>query len=249
MRGLSILFFVLFAIFASMSNAPLSVFCLILGVGFLLMSGKSKKDNKAVEPQPVRKPAQKSKVAASKPARRPSVSYNRRNIQVPGAPAADAYAYPGSQEEYFRLLLTRAFPDYTLRCSVPVENLYGAEGRFVQSTAPAGTSTDGSWTCACGKVNTTAFCGDCGSRKPAAKAAPTSSPAVNGEYATISFLLCKDGQPKLALMMGDRYDRSSRPYENTEKYLTDRGIGVQYYINTFRNKASYVYSRVIDQLN
>ncbi len=179
--------------------------------------GTSATPTRPVSPIPVRVP-----VAGS-----PAIPYNRRNIIVPGAPAVDAYAYHGSQHEYFQKLLTAAFPHCTLRCDVPVTQ--------IQSHCPD------SWTCTCGAINATPFCGNCGARQPSLNMSLR-------KYAPVSFLLCVNGTPKVALMLGSRYDKDSPSYQNTIRYLERNHIPVQYYIDTFRNKASYVYSRVADSL-
>lgn len=86
---------------------------------------------------------------------------------VPGAPAADCYAYSGPVEEYFAALIRNCFPIYEVRRTVYVEKLLGT-GTHV--SAPAN-----SWTCGCGAENTGAFCTECGSKKPQPEPAVQSS--------------------------------------------------------------------------
>ena len=68
------------------------------------------------------------------------------------------------------------------------------------------------------------------------------------DYAEVSFLMLKDGEPKLAILLGENNEVKSAPFANTRYLLENQGITVQFYINTFRNKASYVYGRVSDAL-
>ncbi len=238
-------------------------------------SNQKKSAPKTTRSKPVQAPKppvqSKTKPKTSKKSKSKAASkdFNKLNIQVPGAPAVDAYAYAGSQKDYFRLLLTNAFPGYSLRTNVHLDELNtaqtsGASGWTCSCGAYNTTSFCGScgkakpapkpsasWTCACGACNTTPFCGSCGKRRPAVNSAP---PVIKkpktafNKYEPISYLLCRDGQPKLAIMLGDRYYRVQY-CKDTIKVLNDKGIPVQFYIDTFRNKASYVYSRVQSELN
>ena len=209
MKALAYLFLIAAAAGIIAAQPAIAVFCAILGIGFLILSGDSKKESSAPAkknpPQPARKPAAKKPQAA--------VNHNRRNIQVPGAPAVDAYAYPGSQKDYFYYLLSRAFPAYSVQIDVSVQDLSGNSFHTMETVSafdPLVTMDDGS--------------------------------------VPVSFLLCKDGEAKLAILLGGRDDRNTAPYRMTENVLTAKGIPVQYYINTFRIKASYVYSRVSEAL-
>ena len=209
MKALAYLFLIA-AVAAIIAVQPaIAVFCAILGVGFLLLSGSSKKESAAPAkknpPQPARKPAAKKPQGA--------VSHNRRNIQVPGAPAVDAYAYHGSQKDYFYYLLSRAFPAYAVQIDVSAQDLSGNSFHTMETVSafdPLVTMDDGG--------------------------------------VPVSFLLCKDGEAKLAILLGGRDDRNTPAYRQTEEALNTKGIPVQYYINTFRNKASYVFSRVSEAL-
>lgn len=186
-------------------DAALAVFFCILGVAFLILSGTDKKEEKA----PAAKPAPRSA-----PKKTPKIqNHNHKSIQVPGAPAEDAYAYGGSQKDYFYYLLCRAFPAYAVQVDVSTGDLdHNSFGTMhtVSAFDPLATAED--------------------------------------DAVPVTFLLCKDGTPKLGILLGGRDDRNTPPYRHTEETLRSMGIPVQYYINTFRNKAGYVYSRVKEVL-
>lgn len=205
MKALAYLFLIAAAAGLIAVQPAISVFCAILGVGFLLLSGSNKKESSAPAKNPARKPAAKKAQAA--------VNHNRRNIQVPGAPAVDAYAYGGSQKDYFYYLLTRAFPSYAVQIDVSVDDFSGNSFRTMETVSAFDPLV-----------------------------------TVDGGSVPVTFLLCKDGEPRLGILLGGRDDRNTLPYRETENALTARGIPVQYYINTFRNKASYVFSRVSEAL-
>ena len=180
MRKLSIVLLIAAVVSFALKEPALGIFCLILGVAFFFLSGTTQPEKKA-----------ETRVQHKRPV--PPNDYNRRNIDVPGAPAVDAYAYRGSQEEYFYALLTGAFPDYEIQRGLSL-----------------------------GK---------------------------GGDCADVAFLMVKDSEPKLAILLGDSNAGKKPLFKNTRYLLEHKGIPVQFYINTFRNKASYVYSRVSDALN
>lgn len=183
MRKFSIVLMIVAVVSFVLKEPAIGVFCLIIGVCFFFVFGPSQTNSQTSE-KPDRRPVHRSA---------PKNDYNRRNIEVPGAPAADAYAYRGSQEEYFYALLTGAFPDYEIQRGLSL-----------------------------GK---------------------------GGDCADVAFLMVKDSEPKLAILLGDSNAGKKPLFKNTRYLLEGKGIPVQFYINTFRNKASYVYSRVSDALN
>lgn len=183
MRKLSIVLLIAAVVSFVLKEPAVGIFCLILGVAFFFLSGTTQTEKQS-SGKPSGRPVHRSA---------PKNDYNRRDIEVPGAPAVDAYAYRGSQEEYFYALLTGAFPDYEIQRGLSL-----------------------------GK---------------------------GGDCADVAFLMVKDSEPKLAILLGDSNAGKKALFKNTRYLLEGKGIPVQFYINTFRNKASYVYSRVSDALN
>lgn len=194
MKILSIILLIVCAVSFISAEPAIGVFCGILGVAFLFLSGTTKKDSTP----PAKKPSPKA------PRKTPAPDF-----PVPGAPAVDAYAYGGSQKDYFYYLLSRAFPGYAVQVDVSIADLSGSSFHTMETV----TDFD-------------------------------SDVTLDEASVPISFLLCRDGQPRLGILLGGRDDRSTAPYRATEEKLVSMGIPVQYYINTFRNKASYVYDRV-----
>ena len=163
---------------------------------------------------------------------RPKIDYNHADVEVPAAPAVDAYAYSGSQQDYFYTLLRGAFPDCTIYRDVDANDVLSL-----------GQGSYGAWECRCGGLNTGAKCTQCG------KARPGSSRALKGSLpgrncGKISYLLLQNGRPKVAIILGKRETREEPRYVNTRRFCEKNHIDCQFYIDTFRNKASYVYSRV-----
>lgn len=183
MRKFSIVLLIAAVVSFVLKEPAVGAFCLVLGAGLFFLSGAM---------QPEKQPSGK---VPGRSAHKPATpnDYNRRNFDVPGAPAVDAYAYKGTQEAYFYELLTCAFPEYEVQRGMSMHR---------------------------------------------------------GEnFADVSFLMIKDGEPKLAILLGDSNAGKKGPFNTTRYLLEKKGIPVQFYINTFRNKASYVYSRVSDALN
>lgn len=163
---------------------------------------------------------------------RPKIDYNHEDVEVPSAPAVDAYAYSGSQQDYFYHLLRGAFPECTIYRDVDANDVL-----------TLGRSSAGAWECRCGGLNTGEKCTLCG------KARPGSSRGFKGALpgrncGKISYLLLKNGRPKVAVILGDRETREEPRYVNTRRFCEKNHIDCQFYIDTFRNKASYVYSRI-----
>ncbi len=252
MRFISVILFFSGFVTCAVGLFPIGVIMILGGIFFWIKAdadapsknNTANQTNSQNKTQPVRQPAPKTKTTPKPPkqtkVRNGKKDFNHIEMYVPGAPAADAYAFHGEQSDYFYQLLSNAFPGYTVRTNVALDELHTV------TAVSAGTA---SWTCQCGACNTTAFCGSCGSRRPAAPAPAPKFRASQAYTANISFLLCQNGTPKLAIMLGDRDYRYQYVCDNTEKALIAQGIPVQYYIDTFRNKASYVYSRVMDQLS
>ena len=70
--------------------------------------------------------------SAPKPAEKKSAQVRKTNVVIAddttGAPAADAYAFRGTVDEYFRQILSNCFPGYSVQCSTSVTaGLTGAQ--------------------------------------------------------------------------------------------------------------------------
>lgn len=69
------------------------------------------------------------------------------------------------------------------------------------------------------------------------------------EGVPVSFLLCRDGQRKLAVILCHSQDYEQKKITNTIAACQALGIPVQRYYTNFRNKSSYVRDRAGKALN
>jgi hypothetical protein len=137
---------------------------------------------------------------------------------IPGAPAVDQYAFRGKSEDYFARLLSGCFSQYEVRTNVQ-------PGTLTQLP-------DSTWTCVCGNRNHGNFCIEC-------------SKLRSEDHYPISFLLCQNGRPVLAILLCDRERANVR---RTARACASVGIPCQCYYTHFRNKASYVVDRIRSSL-
>lgn len=106
-----------------------------------------------------------------------------------GAPAADAYAFRGTAEEYFAKILSGCFPQYEVQRQVRI--------------AEEGTDS-----------------------------------------IPLTFQLCQQGQPVLAVIVCDKHLYGYKRFRNTVNACKLKGLPVQCYYTQFRNEANYVTERL-----
>ena len=95
------------------------------------------------------------------------------------------------------------------------------------------------WVCHCGTVNKGKFCADCGSKKPQPKA---DKPKKDG--VPIDFLLKRDGEPLVAIILCPKSKYGNLPYRITMEKCADKNITCLRFMNEFRNEAAYVIRRI-----
>ena len=133
------------------------------------------------------------------------------------------------------------------KCACGSENT----GKFCPECGAA-KPVSNEWTCSCGAVNKGKFCPECGSRKPEAVA---SAPAAVGAYrpsitlayaddTPVDFLLLKDGQPKLAIILVSKVKYKCKAVRSTMTNCDTHGIPCLRFFPEFRNQADYVISRI-----
>ena len=152
-------------------------------------------------------------------------------VQVPGAPAADAYAYSGSVEDYFADLLRGCFPVYSVQRDVPVSTL----------SAPV-SSTVSSWECPCGTANTGNFCSHCG--KFRGFVTDAKAPANDAFCIPVTFLLRSGGQAQLAILICDKNRWNNVATRNTIEACNQAGIPCLRFIRQFRHRSDYTVERI-----
>lgn len=196
------------------------------------------------------------------PTKKPAASKSRTSAPVKGG--NDLYAFNGTAEEYFGNLLSSAFPGYSIERNVktlaasgvpaaPVSESWkcacGAEntGRFC-SECGSPKPVSNVWTCSCGAVNKGKFCSECGNPKPETS---SNSPAITLAYegdVPVNFLLLKDGQPKLAIILISKKYYSKKAVRSTMTNCDIHGIPCLRFFPEFRNEAGYVVNRVRDAM-
>lgn len=184
-----------------------------------------------------------------------------------GAPAADCYSYKGSVSNYFGELLRNCFPD----CQIQKDVVLGSKAAVTPSAAPSswtcscGACNTGKfcpecgsprpvsveWTCSCGNLNKGKFCPECGSPRPDAQAAaqrPVPVSAAGSECVPITYLVSRNGQPMVAIIICPKHGYNTKAIRNTIAACQAQGITAQTYYKEFRNEASYVCGRVAKAL-
>lgn len=182
------------------------------------------------------------------------------------APAADCYSYRGSVSNYFGELLHSCFPG----CQIQKDVVLGAQTAAAPSPAPSswtcacGACNTGKfcpecgsprpvsqeWTCSCGNLNKGKFCPECGAKRPDPQAAqpPVQAVPANSDRIPITYLVSKNGQPKVAIIICTKNGYDAKPIRSTIAACEALGITAQRYFVEFRNEASYVCGRVAKAL-
>ena len=153
-------------------------------------------------------------------------------VTVPGAPAADAYAFNGTVENYFAGILSGCFPAYNVQRDVSVSALTNA--------APAVSS----WECSCGSVNTGKFCSECGAVRPNATTIPVPAYEPFGDHVNITFLLRSGTQNQLAILICDKNRWNNVATRNTIEACKQAGIPCLRFIRQFRHRSDYAVERI-----
>lgn len=124
----------------------------------------------------------------------------------------------------FPQLLARQFPEYEVHRNLPVAQIVPA--------LCAGSV----WYCQCGGRNEQLFCSNCGKKRP--------PQALRTGYADIPYVLYRDGQPKLAILLIPSAEWNSSEVVSTMAACKSAGIPCQRYFEEFSNREDYVTNRI-----
>ncbi len=192
----------------------------------------------------------------SQPARR-NPTPQKPPVTVPGAPAADAYAFHGTEEEYFYQLLRGCYPQMQVERNVSVSALTGGSHFSSSWSCQCGAANTGNfcaecgnprpataqWRCSCGARNTTKFCAECGANRPIGRDDLTFNDNSK-RYCTLSFVLRQGGQPKLVILHCDKNSWDRVDIQNTMDACKKAGIPCLRFIESFRQRSDYVVDRI-----
>ena len=140
-------------------------------------------------------------------------------------------------------------------------------GKFCVECGSAKPAESTGWTCSCGSHNTGKFCAECGSAKPAESTdricsygqkdtgtfcpeCSSSKPATQavvasvGTAAPLTFLLSKNGAPKLGILLCDKYLWNTEQIQATMADCKTAKIPCLRFMREFRNDANYVTDRI-----
>lgn len=222
------------------------------GLGVLAIFGLKEQPAPVKKSTPAKKPA---------PAREPVKKTGNRQTslaqkqQAPaGAPAADAYAFRGSVDNYFLQLLQSAFPEYQVDRKVNLADMNTSTSNTTGWTCTCGVINTGKfctgcggskpaetgWTCVCGAHNTGKFCSDCGKPKPARKSAVS----VPKDSEPLTFLLRQNGTPKAGIILCGKYAWNTEQIYSTMEACKKANIPCLRFMREFRNDAGYVTARI-----
>ena len=179
-------------------------------------------------------------------------------VQVPGAPAADAYAFNGSVEDYFAGILSGCFHDYNVQRDVPVSALSQAAPAVSSWECVCGSVNTGKfcsecgksrpepkeWTCRCGHLATGKFCSECGNVRPVVTSIPAPVYESYGAYENINFLLRSGTQNQLAILISDKNRWNNVATRNTIEACKQAGIPCLRFIRQFRHRSDYTVERI-----
>lgn len=130
-------------------------------------------------------------------------------------------------------------PSGSWTCGCGSENT----GKFCPECGAAKPESN-EWTCTCGTVNMGKFCPECGSAKPAAASAASSLTLAYDGDVPVDFLLLKNGQPRLAILLCPKSKYNNKPFRNTIANCDAIGIPCLRFMQEFRNDANYVVDRI-----
>jgi hypothetical protein len=206
------------------------------------------------QPKKQSAPARKSPAAQQPFPTRQQTSSARQQSNTSAVPAADAYAYRGSVDDYFVSLLHSAFPGYQVERNAHLDSP-GSQGATAASwTCSCGAANTGKfctacggakpadtgWTCACGQRNTGKFCAECGNPRPAANTAvhaPKNSQPL-------TFLLRQNGVPKMGIILCGKNSWNTEQIRSTMSACKQAKIPCLRFMREFRNDAGYVAERI-----
>lgn len=218
----------------------------IVGLGLMAIPS----DTKTKKTKNTQSPVQKN---ASTPKKKTTTSKKNVVVDTTGAPAADAYAYPGTCEEYFYVLLLGCFSGYEVvrgneAHNAPASNAWECAcgtvntGKFCSDCGTA-KPVSKTWTCHCGHINTSKFCAECGAPKPVI----TVTTAVRTNAPT--FVLRQNGQAVLGIHLCGKNEWNSEPVLQVVDDCRSSGYDCLCFYTEFRNEAGYVVDRVRNALN
>lgn len=179
-------------------------------------------------------------------------------VTVPGAPAADAYAFNGTVENYFAGILSGCFPAYNVQRDVSVSALTNAAPAVSSWECSCGSVNTGKfcsecgktrpepkeWTCKCGHLATGKFCSECGAVRPAVITVPTPAYVPVGDHVNITFLLRSGTQNQLAILICDKNRWNNVATRNTIEACKQAGIPCLRFIRQFRHRSDYAVERI-----
>ena len=211
-------------------------------IGFFMTAGGQPKETKSTKS--VTKPRVQKPVAPS--------------VQVPGAPAADAYAFKGTVEAYFAGILSGCFPAYNVQRDVSVSALTNAAPAVSSWECSCGSVNTGKfcsdcgksrpepkeWTCKCGHLASGKFCSECGSVRPVVTTIPTTAFEPFGDHVNITFLLRSGTQNQLAILICDKNRWNNVAIRNTIEACKQAGIPCLRFIRQFRHRSDYTVERI-----
>lgn len=251
-RTLGILWLVCATLFFMVQEFILALIFAALGVYALFgMKEQSKK-----QPAPVKKAAapKKSTVQKQNPPAGKQNSLAGNQTPPSGVPAADAYAFRGSVEDYFLKLLQASFPEYQVEKNVAMNALHAGSpdssgwkcecgyrnwGQFCVECGRK-RPVENNWICSCGEHNTGKFCSDCGKPRPASKR----SVQVPENSEPLTFLLRRSGAPNVGIILCGKYEWNTEAIHNTREACKKANIPCLRFMREFRNDAGYVTDRI-----